>query len=111
MAGLSSDIFDFEMEGNGTLMEFLLKANSFTDVGYGGVLGIFLLITIGFTLFMMMKSYGNERALGISMFITSIIGIFLRLLTLINDFTLYICIAILIGGILLLLKEATPHEQ
>lgn len=110
MAGLESDVFDFTMTGNGTLTEFLLKVNEFTDIGQGGFIGILILITIGATLFMMMKSYGNERALGVSMFITSLIGVFLRILGLINDFVLYICIAIMIGGILLLLKEAAPHE-
>lgn len=109
MAALSSDIFDFSMQ-NGTLLEFFNKANSFTDVGYGGILGILILLVVGVVLFLMMKSYGLERAFGVTGISIFIIGLFMRIFGLVNDYVLYICIVLLVVGFILLLKDSAQYE-
>ncbi|MDD2658018.1 MAG: hypothetical protein PHD04_05260, partial [Candidatus Pacebacteria bacterium] len=88
------------------------KINSFTDVGQGGVLGILILfVTFGALTLMMKDKGGMERALSVSTFVTSIIGLFLRLLGLINDYVFYICIAMFIVAGIFLIKEASQYEQ
>jgi len=104
------EVFDLSLT-NSSLMGWLAKVNSFTDVGEGGILGFFILLVIGVPLFLMMKSYGNERALAVSGFITTLIGLFLRIFGLINDTTFYICIIVLVGSLILLFKEAAQYES
>ena len=104
------EVFDLRLT-NSTLVGFLNKVNSFTDTGAGGILGIFILVVIGVPLFLMMKGYGNERALAVSGLVTAIIGLFIRIFGLINDVTFYIVIIILVGSLILLLKEAAQYEQ
>lgn len=103
------EVFDFSLNDS-TLMGMLNKINSFTDVGGGGILGIVILLLVGGTLVLMMKSYGFERALSVAMIITSIIGIFLRVLGWITDPILYVCIALLVIGIIFLIIEAERYE-
>lgn len=103
-------VFDFTNAGT-TFTEMLNKINSFTDVGQGGILGIFILIVVFAPLWMMMRSYGNERAFAVAGLITGFIGVLLAILHLISNAVLYLCIILSAVGILLLLKEAANYEQ
>ena len=102
-------IFDFTVNDS-SLVGLIQKINSFTDVGQGGVLGIFILLVVGGILFMMMKNYGNERALAVTMFVTSLVGMLLRLIGLIGDNVFYICLILFVLGLILLIKEAEKFE-
>jgi len=93
-----------------TFPQMIQYINGLTDVGEGGILGIIFLIVIGGMLFMMMRSYGNERAIGVTALVISILGFLLRMMDLINDYVLYICIALLILGIWLLIKESSNYD-
>lgn len=104
-----TDVFDFQMN-NGTLTEFLTKINSFTDVGQGGILGVFILIVVTGTLYFMMSARGRKDAFGISLTINGILCIFLRLLSLVNDYVLWISIGLMIIGIYFIHEEASNYE-
>jgi len=104
------EVFDLSLNDS-TLVGFLNKVNSFTDVGDGGVIGIFVLLVVGVPLFLMMKGFGNERALGVAGFVTALIGFFLRIFGLISDVIFFICIILFVGGFALLIKEAAQFEQ
>ena len=104
------EVFDFTVSDS-TLVGMLQKINSFTDVGQGGILGIFILIVVGGVLYLMMKGYGNEKSLAVTMFVTSIIGLLLRLLGLISDYVFYICVILFVVGIVFLLKDAGQFEN
>jgi hypothetical protein len=102
-------IFDF-IVNDSSLMGMFQKINSFTDVGQGGILGIFILIVIGVVMFMMMKAYGNEKALSVTMFVTSLIGLFLRILGLIGEKVFYICIVLFVVGVIFMMKDAEKYD-
>ena len=104
------ETFDLKMNET-SLIGFLKKVNDLTDVGSGGVLGIFILIVVGFPLFLMMRSYGNERAFAVSGMITALIGLFLRIFGLIGQYVFYVCIILFAIGTILLLKEAAKYED
>ena len=104
------EIFDFTVSDS-SIVGMLQKINSFTDVGYGGVLGIFILLVVGGSLYLMMKWLGNERAWSVTMFVTFIIGLLLRLLGLLSDFAFYICVILFVVGVIFLLKEAGQFEN
>jgi hypothetical protein len=105
----STDVFDLTLNDS-SLVGMLQKINSFTDVGQGGILGIFILLVIGGVLFMMMKIYGTEKSLAVTMFVTSLVGLFLRAIGLIGDFVFYICIILFVIGIIFLMKEGEKNE-
>lgn len=107
---LNGQVFDFTVNDS-SFLGLLNKINSFTDVGQGGILGIFILLVIGSMLFMMMKSYGNERALSVTMLVVSILGIFLRIIGWIGDKVFYICLVLLVLGIIFLIKDAEKYES
>jgi len=104
------EVFDFTMDDS-SLVGMLRHINSFTDVGQGGILGIFILVVVGGVLYLMMKNYGNEKSLSVTMFVTSIIGLFLRLLGLISDYVFYICVILFVVGVIFLLKDAGQYEN
>lgn len=108
MASLPGQVFDFTMNDS-SILGIFQKINSFTDVGQGGILGIFILLVVGGVLFMMMKIYGNEKSLSVSMLVTSIIGLFLRILKLVGDYVFYVCIILLVLGIILIIKDAENY--
>lgn len=109
MATVPGQMFDFSVNDS-SLVGMLQKINSFTDVGQGGVLGIFVLLIIGGSLFFIMRMYGNERAFPVSALVVSLMGLFLRLLGLVGDPVFWICIALLIVGVVFLIKEQGPYE-
>ena len=102
-------VFDFKTNGS-DIVDHLIKIDSFTDVGYGGILGILFLIVIGGSLFFTMRNKGNERAMPVSLFITSIIGLFLRLMGLIGDNVFWVCTALFIVSVILLIREQGQFE-
>jgi hypothetical protein len=106
---LEGQVFNFTLEDS-SLVGMLQKINSFTDVGQGGILGIFILMVVGGVLFMMMKAFGSEKSLAVAMFITSIVGLFLRILNLIGDFVFYICIILFVLGIIFMMKDSERYE-
>lgn len=110
MTAVPGQVFDFTVNDT-SLTGLIAKVNSFTDVGQGGMFGIFILMVVAFPLFLMMRSYGNERAFAVSAFITGFIALFLRLFSLINDTVLTICIILSAIGVILLLKEAANYEN
>jgi hypothetical protein len=59
---------------------------------------------------MMMKAYGNEKALSVTMLVTSIIGLFLRILGLIADYVFYICIVLFVVGIIFMMKDSEKYD-
>ena len=106
---MNTDIFDFTMT-NGTLIEMLNKINSFTDVGQGGVLGIFIMIVVTGTLYLMMSRMGRKDAFGIAMIINGVFAVLLRILSLINDYVLWISVALMVVGIYFIHEEASNYE-
>lgn len=104
-----NQVFDFTLNDS-SLFGMFQKINSFTDVGGGGMLGIFILLVVGGVLFMMMKAYGNEKAFSVSMMITALVGAFLRILNLVSDTIMYICILIFAVGFLLMMKEGEKYD-
>ena len=54
-----------------------------------GILGVVILLSVFFVLFMAMKQYDFMRAIVASSFITTLVAIFLRLLGLITDTYLF----------------------
>lgn len=88
----------------------LTYINSTTDVGFGGVFGIVILIIVQATLFLVMKAFTFDRAMAVSMMITSVIGLFLRILGLINDNAFYTCLILLVASLWMLLQKSSQGE-
>lgn len=84
----------------------IVYINSLTDVGFGGVIGLSILMVVGFGLFFMMKAFRFEGALTVSLFITSFIAVLLRIYTLINDWTLYATIILFVVSFFYLKKSS-----
>jgi hypothetical protein len=103
------EVFDFTLNDS-SLFGMFAKINSFTDVGQGGILGIFILIVIGGVMFLMMKAYGSEKALTVTMFVTSLIGLFLRILGLIADFVFYICLILFVVAVIFMMKDSEKYD-
>ena len=87
-----------------TFTKQLDYVNNLTDVGAGGVLGLVIMLVFGGALFGIMKSFSFDKALSVAMFVTSILGIFLRILGLITDNILYISIILLVISLFMLWK-------
>jgi hypothetical protein len=102
-------VFDLTVNDS-SLIGMFQKINSFTDVGQGGILGIFILVVLAGIMFMMMKAYGNEKALSVTMFVTSIIGLFLRILGLIGEKIFYICIVLFVVGVIFMMKDSEKYD-
>ena len=109
MGKMVGEVFDFAV-ADSTLIGLLQKINSFTDVGQGGMLGIFILIVVGGALTLMLRASGNERAFPVAGIVISIVGIFLRILGLIIDPVMWICIGIFIISVIFLVKEQGQYE-
>jgi len=102
----------FATPGNVTTFPQQLQYfNSLTDVGFGGMLGIGILILIGAVLFLMMKGFGNERAFSVTGIIVGVLGLFLWILKLINSKVFTILMILMVVGILMLIKEAANFES
>ena len=84
--------------------------NKLTDTGTGGVLGIAILLVIGASLFGMMKAFSFDKALGVSMLITSFLGVMLGILGLVDNKTIYISLILLIFALFQLFKKSKEGE-
>lgn len=109
MAETVGQVFDFEVTDN-SLVGLLQKINSFTDVGFGGTIGILIMIVVGASLFLMMRVYGNERAFPVAMLITTLLGLFLRIMGLVGDVVFWVSVSLLIVSVLLLFREQGQYE-
>lgn len=109
MSDIPGQVFDLE-NYNHTLVGMIQKINKLTDVGQGGILGIFILLVVGGPLFMMMRSAGNERAFPATMVVLTLLAFFLRSLSLISDVVFWITISLLIVSVLLLIREQGLYE-
>ena len=109
MVEVVGQVFDFTVNDS-SLGGLIQKINSFTDVGQGGILGIFIMLVLGFGLFFIMREKGNERAFPVSLLITSVIGLLLRLAGLIGDATFWISIALLLISVIMLIREQGQFE-
>jgi len=70
-----------------------------------GMLGVGILVFIAAVAYLSNKSYSYERAIGFSAFLTLISAILLRFLSLINDTAMFVCIALFVGSLVILIKE------
>jgi len=94
-----------------TFIEMLTYFNNLTDVGQGGMFFTVMLIVLGGILFMMMRAYSPERALGITGIIICLISWLFRLLNWVNDAVVTICTILMVFGVYLLVKEGAAFEQ
>lgn len=88
-----------------TFIQQLQYINSLTDVGYGGMLGISILLIVGFVTFLMGKAFAAEKVLSVSMLVTSFVGVMLGFMGLVNNTVIYICIMFLVVALFLLFKS------
>lgn len=72
--------------------ELLTTANDYT----GGILGVVILIIVGFGSFFLTSSYSTADGLITSSFITMIVSIFLFFLGLLNDYYTWIMVIVFI---------------
>ena len=84
--------------------------NNLTDTGSGGVLGIAILLVIGGVLFGIMKAFSFDKALAVSMLVTSFLGIMLGILGLVDSGTIFICLMVLIYALFHLFKKSKEAE-
>lgn len=92
-------------ENCSTVMQQIYYFDSLTDVGFGGVIGLVMMILIGGFLFMSMKAFSTEKALGASLFITSILGILAGTMGLLSDNILYTLLVTFAISLFLLIKK------
>lgn len=96
----------FEACGNcSTFMQQIYYLDSLTDVGFGGAVGLVIMILIGGALFLSMKAFNMEKALGAAMFITSILGILAGTMDLLSSKILYTILVTFAVSLFLLIKR------
>jgi len=87
-------------------INFLTYTNSLCQ----GLLGVGMLIIIGFVAFVSTKTYSGDRAFGFAAFLSLISAILLRFLSLINDIILFLVIVIFICAVINLMRERSVEE-
>jgi len=99
-------IFEYPTENITGLIGFIQYTNTFVN----GLLGVGILVIVGMVAFLTTKAYSWERALGFSGFIVLISAILLRIIGLITNAVLVICVIgfALIG--IALLRERNVEE-
>jgi len=101
----------FEKPDNATtFLKQLEYFDSLTDTGTGGILGVVILLVLGASLFGIMKAFSFDKALAVSMLITSFLGIMLGILGLVDNKVIYICLIILIFALFQLFKRSKEGE-
>jgi hypothetical protein len=75
-----------------------------------GLLGIMILIMVGFVTFLSTKGYSVDRAFGYTGFLLLIVAILLRFLNLINDAVMIIVFVLFIGSLIFLIRERNSEE-
>lgn len=93
-----------------TFAQKIAYIDGLTNVGFGGMLGIMMLIVIFGILIMMMKSFKFETIFAPAAFITAFCGILIRILLPINNNVIYISIILFVIGLLYLIKESHGQE-
>ncbi|KKN19474.1 hypothetical protein LCGC14_0945460 [marine sediment metagenome] len=88
-----------------TLLQKLQYFDSLTDVGFGGVLGIVFSIIIFGSLFLTMKAFAMEKALAVSLFISSVLMILFAGMGFISSNIIYIAITAFVASIFLLINR------
>lgn len=73
--------------------------------GSGAMFGTVVYFLMVAVLFMGMKSFTNERALVVALFISSIIGILLRIFSWVNDYVIYLSLMLLIYSLFQLWRK------
>lgn len=86
------------------LVQQLHYFDSLTDVGFGGVLGIGIVLIVAGVLFLMGKAFGAEKSAPVAMMISSFIGIMLGILGILNSHVIYICLIFLVVSLFILFK-------
>jgi hypothetical protein len=84
--------------------ELLTTANDFT----GNLLGVAILIIVGFGSLFLTSSYNTSDGLITSSFITMIVSIFLYFLGLLNDYYAWIMVIVFIITIIISKSKSTP---
>jgi hypothetical protein len=79
--------------------------NSLTDTGHGGIIGICILLIVGFVTFFMMKAFEAEKVFSVSMLVTSFLGVLLGFMGLIENNVIYLCLIMLVVSLFLLFKS------
>lgn len=88
-----------------TFAQKMAYVDALTDVGFGGMLGPFMLIVIFGCLYLMMSVFGSEKSLAVSAFISAFLGVLIRVLFPISDNIIYISIIMFVVSIFLLMKN------
>ena len=88
-----------------TLLQKIQYFDSLTDVGFGGVLGlVFSLIFFG-SLFLTMKAFALEKALAVSLFISSILMVLIAGMGLVSSNLIYIGVTLFIISLFILINR------
>lgn len=93
-----------------SFLDQLHYINNLTDVGFGGVIGLAIVLVVGFGLFFMLKAFKFEGALAVAAFIAAFIAVLFRILELVNDYILYTTIIIFVIAFYLLKKYSSQFE-
>lgn len=88
-----------------TFIQQLTYINNLTDVGFGGVIGLAIVLIVGFVTFLMSKAFAAEKSFSVTMVITSFCAIILAALGLLIDKVIYICLIFLVIGLYMLFKS------
>ncbi|MFW9873019.1 MAG: hypothetical protein ACFFG0_07970 [Candidatus Thorarchaeota archaeon] len=88
-----------------TFMQKLVYINSLSDVGYGGMAGIFFLIIFASVLFLIQKSFQYEKAAGVTLFITCIVGLLFAVIGLVSSKIIYVLIILFLISLFLLFQS------
>lgn len=88
-----------------TFIQKLQYLDSLTDVGFGGVLGMSFLLIIFGALFLMQKAFAVEKALAVSLLITSVLSILLSSFGFVSDKIIYIGITALVASVFMLINR------
>lgn len=79
-----------------TPLKSLSYINSLTDVGMGPMLGTIIYFLLVGVLFMGMKAFSTDRAAAVTLFITSVLAVILRIFGFLNDFAIYLSLILLV---------------
>lgn len=81
---------------------FLIDAINHVDKITYGAFGVMLIIVIAAVLFFLMNAFGAQKALTVSLFISSIMGVFFRFMFMTNDYVIYIGIIFFVIALFML---------
>ena len=99
-------VFDSPDNNITGLLALFEYANEMTKGdGETGILGIAILIVVGFVTFLSTKGYSADRSLGYTGFLCLIVAILLRFLNLITDTIMVIVLVGFVGVIIFLMSE------